>query len=115
MGAAAEGEGGVRKPASVTAEGPAFHVSYRPSHVSYRPGEWQTYDIRLIARDVTIVLNGKTLNDRKEVEGLTGIANDPNEAEPSQIVVQGDHGSVEFRKFTLTPREKAGAKARTTH
>jgi hypothetical protein len=96
-------------------EGPAFHVSYRPSNVSYRPGEWQTYDIRLIARDVTIALNGKTLIDRKEVEGLTAIASDPNEAEPPPMVVQGDHGSVEFRKFTLTPLEKAGAKARTTH
>jgi hypothetical protein len=89
-------------------EGPAFHVSHRP-------GEWQTYDLRLIARDVTIALNGKTLIDRKEVEGLTAIASDPNEAEPPPIVVQGDHGSVEFRKFTLTPLEKAGAKARTTH
>ncbi len=37
--------------------------------------------IRLIGRDVTIVLNGKTLIDRKEVEGLTAIASDPNEAE----------------------------------
>ena len=71
--------------------------------------------IRLIGRDVTIVLNGKTLIDRKEVEGLTSIASDPNEAEPGPIVVQGDHGSVEFRNFTLTSLEKAGAKARTTH
>jgi hypothetical protein len=39
-------------------------------------------DIRLIGRDVTIVLNGKTLIDRKEVEGPTAIASDPNEAEP---------------------------------
>ena len=77
------------KPASVNhREGPAFHVSYRPSNVSYRPGEWQTYDIRLIARDVTIALNGKTLIDRKEVEGLTAIASDPNEAEPGPMVVQ---------------------------
>ena len=58
---------------------------------SYRPGEWQTYDIRLIGRDVTIVLNGKTLIDRKEVEGLTSIASDPNEAEPGPIVVQKVH------------------------
>jgi hypothetical protein len=71
--------------------------------------------IRLIGRDVTIVLNGKTLIDRKEVEGLTSIASDPNEAEHGPIVVQGDRGSVEFRTFTLTPLEKAGAKARTTH
>ena len=76
-------------------------------------GEWQTYDIRLIGRDVTIVQNGKTLIDRKEVEGLTAIASDPNQAEPGPIVVLGE-GSVEFRKFTLTPLEKAGAKARTT-
>jgi hypothetical protein len=60
---------GSDKPASVNRrEGPAFNVSYRP-------GEWQTYDIRLIGRDVTIVLNRKTLIDRKEVEGLTAIAN----------------------------------------
>ena len=57
----------------------------------------------------------ETLIDRKEVEGLTAIDSDPNEAEPGPIVVQGDHGSVEFRTFTLTPLEKAGAKARTTH
>ena len=41
-------------------------------NVSYRSGEWQTYDIRLIGRDVTIVLNWKTLIDRKEVEGTDG-------------------------------------------
>jgi hypothetical protein len=79
---------GSDKPASVNRrEGPAFTVSYRP-------GEWQTYDIRLIGRDVTIVLNGKALIDRKRVKGLTAIASDPNEAEPGPIVVQGDHGSV---------------------
>ena len=85
----------------------------RPFNVSYRPGEWQTYDIRLIGRDVTIVLNGRTLIDRKEVEGLTSIASDPNEAEPGPIVCPGDQRSVEFRTFTLTPLEKVGAKART--
>jgi hypothetical protein len=55
MGAVAEGEGWADKPASVNRrEGPAFNVSYRPFNVSYRPGEWQTYDIRLIGHDVTI-------------------------------------------------------------
>ena len=106
---------GSESPLPSTPRGTGLSCSYRHSNVSYRPGEWQTYDIRLIARDVTIALNGKTLIDRKEVEGLTAIASDPNEAEPGPMVVQGDHGSVEFRKFTLTPLEKAGAKARTTH
>jgi hypothetical protein len=36
-----------------------------------------------------------------EGEGLTAIASDPNEAEPGPIVVQGDHGSVEFRKVHI--------------
>jgi len=71
--------------------------------------------IRLIGRDVTIVLNGKTLIDRKEVEGLTAIASDPNEAEPGPIVVQGDHGSVGVPQVHMTPLatplEKAGASA----
>jgi hypothetical protein len=57
-------------------------------YVSYRPGEWQTCDIRLIGRDVTIALNGKTLIDRKEVVGLTAIASDPNEAEPGIGIVR---------------------------
>ena len=66
MGAVAEGEGWSDKPASVNRrEGPAFNVSYRPFNVSYRPGEWQTYDIRLIGRDVTIVLNGKLSSTAK--------------------------------------------------
>ena len=63
-------------------------------------------------RAVTKALNGKTLIDRKEVEGMTAIAIDPSEAEPGPMVVQGDHGSVEFRTFTLTLLEKAGAKER---
>jgi hypothetical protein len=49
------------------------------------------------------VLNGKTILDKVEVEGLTAMANDPNEAEPGPITIQGDHGSVEFRKLTVTP------------
>jgi hypothetical protein len=28
---------------------------------------------------------------------------DPHEAEPGPILLQGDHGVVEFRKITLTP------------
>ncbi len=68
--------------------------------------EWQTYDIRLVGRQVTIVFNGKTVIDKGEVEGLTAIAIDPNEAEPGPIYLQGDHGAVEFRNITVTPLTK---------
>jgi hypothetical protein len=70
------------------------------------PGEWQTYDIRLVGRQVTVVLNGRTLIDKGEVEGLTAIAIDAHEAEPGPIYLQGDHGPVEFRNIVVTPLVK---------
>jgi hypothetical protein len=73
------------------------------SNVTKAPGEWQTFDITLIGRDVTVVLNGTTIIDKKEIEGLTAIATDPHEAEPGGFIIQGDHGPVEIRKFVVTP------------
>ena len=54
-------------------------------------GEWQTYDIRLIGRDVTVVHNGQKVLDKVQVDGLTAIANNADEGEPGPFIVQGDH------------------------
>lgn len=67
------------------------------------PGQWQTYEITLIGRDLTVVLNGKKIIDKQMVEGLTAMGHDPNEGEPGPISLQGDHGPVEFRTIELTP------------
>ena len=67
------------------------------------PGEWQTYDITLVGRLVTVVLNGKTVISRQEIAGITGGALDSNEGTPGPIMVQGDHSSIEFRKLVVTP------------
>lgn len=69
-------------------------------------GEWQTYDIRLVGREVTVVLNGQKVLDKVEIEGLTAVAVDANEGEPGPLILQGDHGSVEIRKLVLTPLTK---------
>lgn len=66
-------------------------------------GEWQTYDITLVGRRITVTLNGETVIDRQEIPGITGGALDSNEGEPGPIMLQGDHGPVEFRKITVTP------------
>jgi hypothetical protein len=85
----------------------ALYARILPSENASKPaGEWQTYDIRLVGRQVTVVLNGKTIIDKGEVEGLTAIAIDSNEAEPGPIFLQGDHGAVEFRNLTVTPLVK---------
>ena len=36
-----------------------------------KPGEWQSYDITLIGRVVTIVQNGQTIIDKQEIPGIT--------------------------------------------
>jgi hypothetical protein len=68
-----------------------------------KPGEWQTYDITLVGRRLTLALNGELLIDRQEIPGITGGALDSNEGEPGPLMLQGDHGQVEFRKVVLTP------------
>jgi hypothetical protein len=72
-------------------------------NASRKPGEWQTFDIGLVGRQVTVVLNGTSIIDKGEIEGLTAVATDPNEAEPGPISIQGDHGPVEIRSLVLTP------------
>ncbi len=85
----------------------AIYSRIPPSvNASRKPGEWQTLDIRLVGRDVTVVLNDQKIIDKQVIEGLTAIATDPNEGQPGPIVLQGDHGPVEFRQVTLTPLER---------
>ena len=70
----------------------------------HRPGEWQTYDITLVGRVVTVVQNGQTIIDKQEIAGITGGALDSHEALPGPIYLQGSEaGHVAFRNITLTP------------
>jgi len=67
--------------------------------------EWQVYDITLIGRRITVVLNGKTVVDNRVVPGITGGALDSNEGLPGPLMLQGDHDQISFRKITLTPAQ----------
>lgn len=71
--------------------------------VAKAPGEWQTYDITLVGRMITVEANGKTIICNQEIPGITGGALDSNEGEPGPILLQGDHGPVEFRSIRITP------------
>jgi Domain of Unknown Function (DUF1080) len=68
-----------------------------------QPGEWQSYDITLVGRVVTVVANGKRVICEQEIPGITGGAIDSNEGAPGPLLLQGDHGPVDFRNITLTP------------
>lgn len=76
-----------------------------PNEMAANPAsEWQTYDISLVGRRVTIVANGKTIISEQNIPGITGGAIDSKEGEPGPFMIQGDHGPVSFRKFVVTPR-----------
>jgi len=67
------------------------------------PGQWETFDIMLVGRTVTIVRNGVTTVDHQEIEGITGGALDANEGEPGPFYIQGDHtGGLKFRNITVS-------------
>lgn len=65
--------------------------------------EWQTYDITLVGRTVTVVANGKSVITAQLIPGITGGALDSKEGEPGPLMIQGDHGPIEFKNITITP------------
>jgi 3-keto-disaccharide hydrolase len=67
-------------------------------------GKWQSYDITLVGRTVTVVLDGQTIIDHREIPGITGGALDSNEGSPGPIYLQGgEHGQVAFRNVVISP------------
>lgn len=68
-------------------------------------GEWQTYDITLIGRMVTVSLNGVDIVIKQNIPGITGGAIDSKEGEPGPILLQGDHGPIDYRNITITPAQ----------
>lgn len=66
-------------------------------------GRWEVLDITLVGRLVTVVLNGKRIITEQEIPGPTGGALDSKEGTPGPIMLQGDHGPVEYRNIVLTP------------
>jgi hypothetical protein len=72
-----------------------------PAHT---PGIWRSYDITLVGRRVTVVLDGVKVIDDKEIPGVTGGALDSHESQPGPIYLQGsEDGRVAFRNIVVTP------------
>jgi hypothetical protein len=72
-----------------------------------KAGVWQSYDITLVGRHVTVALNGKIVIDRKEIPGITGGALDSREGADGPLVLQGaEDGQVTYRNIVITPALK---------
>ena len=72
-------------------------------NVSKPPGEWQTFDITLVDRHLTVIHNGRTTIGNQPVLGCTGGALWSDEFRPGPIYLQGDHTSVDYRNMVLRP------------
>jgi hypothetical protein len=66
-------------------------------------GQWQTMDITLVDRHVTVKLNDTTIIDNQPLLGCTGGALWSDEFRPGPIYLQGDHTAVSYRNIVLTP------------
>jgi hypothetical protein len=93
-----------------TQEPPSHHTGgvygfLAPSpELARKPGEWQSYDITLVGRTITVVQNGQTIIDKQEVPGITGGALDSHESQPGPIYLQGsENGQVAYRNIVVTP------------
>ena len=72
-----------------------------------KPGQWETFDVTLVGRTVTVVRDGTTTIDHKQIDGITGGALDANEGQPGAFYIQGDHtGGLKFRNITVAVPER---------
>jgi hypothetical protein len=67
------------------------------------PGEWQTMDITLVDRHLTVILNGQNIIDNQPVLGCTGGALTSDESMSGPLYLQGDHSNIDYRNIVLRP------------
>ena len=94
------------KEASVDYLGAIYGFIIPKEQMAKAAGEWQSYDVTLIGRRVTLIVNGKQVITDQEIPGITGGALDSNEGEPGPLQIQGDHGPVEYRNIIITPAKE---------
>ncbi|MEJ2704699.1 MAG: DUF1080 domain-containing protein [Sedimentisphaerales bacterium] len=80
-----------------------------PTVAAEKPaGQWQSFNITLLNRHVTVELNGKVIIDNQPLLGCTGGALRSDEFKPGPIYLQGDHTGIRYRDIVLTPILKRG-------
>jgi hypothetical protein len=73
-----------------------------PDKFATRPGgEWQTVEATMIGNRITVTLNGIRIHDNVVCDRPTGAEIDGQVNEPGPIFLQGDHGTVSFRKIRI--------------
>jgi len=82
----------------------AIYSRIKPVVNAEKPaGQWQSMNITLLNRHVTVVLNDKVIIDNEPLLGCTGGAMWSDEFKPGPIYLQGDHAAIKYRNIVITP------------
>jgi hypothetical protein len=82
----------------------AIFSRVKPTKNAGRPGgQWQSYEITIIDRHATVVLNGEKVIDNQPVTGNTNGAFQADVTRPGPLHLQGDHTSARYRNIVLYP------------
>lgn len=86
----------------------AIYSRITPCEAAEKPaGQWQTLDITLVDRHVTVILNGQKIIDNQPLLGCTGGALWSDQFRPGPLYLQGDHTGANYRNMVLKPVVKA--------
>jgi hypothetical protein len=64
-------------------------------------GEWQTVDVTLKGMNLTVFLNGTKIHDNVTIKGPTGGQLGDDNPPKGPLMLQGDHGPVQFRNIRI--------------
>lgn len=82
----------------------ALYSRLKPTVGAEKPaGSWQSLDMTLCDRHLTVLLNGIKIIDNQPVYGPTGGAMISDVFSPGPIYLQGDHGKIAYRNIVLSP------------
>lgn len=81
--------------------GAIYNTAPVAKFVSKPAGEWQTVEATIKGDKVTVILNGEKVHDNVTVEKPTGGELDRDVDQPGPVMLQGDHGSISFRKIEI--------------
>jgi len=73
-----------------------------PAKFASKPaGEWQTVEATIRGKEISVILNGEKIHNKVIVDKPTGGELDKNVTQPGPVMLQGDHGSISFRKIEI--------------
>jgi len=91
------------KPPTDEGSGAVYGLIAPGKNAAKKAGEWQTLDVTLVGRRVTVVLNGQLVIEDQEIDGPTGGALDSDEQIPGSVMLEAERGALAFRNLVVTP------------